>query len=35
MKEWGLKFAAIDSDGTVYAAVESKDTVSIEIYREQ
>jgi sugar lactone lactonase YvrE len=34
-KEWGVKSALIDSDGTVYAAVESKESVGIEVYREQ
>jgi sugar lactone lactonase YvrE len=34
-KEWGVKFALVDDDGTIYAGVESKGGVGIEVYREQ
>jgi hypothetical protein len=33
--EWGVKNALIDDDGTVYAGIESKKDVGIEIYREE
>jgi hypothetical protein len=34
-KEWGVKAALVDNDGTIYAGVESKSTVGIEVYREE
>jgi sugar lactone lactonase YvrE len=34
-KEWGVKAALVDDDGTIYAGVESKSTVGIEVYREE
>jgi sugar lactone lactonase YvrE len=34
-KEWGVKAALIDDDGTLYAGVESKNSVGIEVYREE
>lgn len=33
--EWGVKDATVDEDGTVYACVESKERVGIEVYREE
>ena len=33
--DWGVKAALIDDDGTLYAGVESKGGVGIEIYREE
>ncbi|MGH9664971.1 MAG: NHL repeat-containing protein, partial [Bryobacteraceae bacterium] len=33
--EWGVKAAAVDADGTIYVAVESKAHVGIEVYREE
>jgi DNA-binding beta-propeller fold protein YncE len=35
VSEWGVKAAAVDCDGTIYVAVESKARVGIEIYREE
>jgi len=34
-KDWGVKTALVDDDGTIYAGVESKGGVGIEVYREQ
>lgn len=35
VKEWGVKAAIVDDDGTIYAGVESQDIVGIEVYEEQ
>ena len=35
VKEWGVKAAIVDDDGTIYAGVESHDVVGIEVYAEQ
>jgi len=35
VKEWGVKAAIVDHDGTIYVGVESHDIVGIEVYEEQ
>lgn len=35
VKEWGVKAAIVDVDGTIYVGVESHDIVGIEVYAEQ
>lgn len=34
-REWGVKAAIVDNDGTIYVGVESHDIVGIEVYEEQ
>ena len=35
VKEWGVKAAIVDVDGTIYVGVESQQIVGIEVYAEQ
>src|SRR5579885_162032 len=35
VNEWGVKAATVDEDGTVYACIESRDDVGIEVYHEE
>jgi sugar lactone lactonase YvrE len=35
VKEWGVKAAVVDDDGTIYVGVESQDIVGVEVYAEQ